>query len=121
MAGLIETHMQRPFAWGVSDCCLAACNVWRDMGLPDPAAAYRGRYSDEAGARAVMRGTVEDVAVREFSRLGWLEIHPAEAEDFDAGVIGNSLAIYFGGWWCAKSQDGMILKKRVRRAWRPAR
>lgn len=108
-----------PFVWGESDCCLAACNVWRDLGWPDPAEAYRGRYADEAGARAVMGGTVEDVARREFARLGWPEIDPAEARDWDAGVIGNTLAVFWGGWWHAKSEDGAVLKRRARKAWRP--
>jgi len=111
--------MMRPFEWGESDCCLAPCDVWVAMGFDDPALPYRGRYSDEAGARAVMGGTVEDVAVREFQRLGWPEIAPGDARDADAGVIGNTLAIFAGGWWHCKSPQGELFVRRVRRAWRP--
>lgn len=111
--------MLRGFEWGKSDCCLAPCDAWVELGFPDPAEPYRGRYSDEAGARAVMGGSVEDVAVRECARLGWREIDPAEARDADVGVVGNTLAIRSDGWWRCKSPRGEVLMRRVRRAWRP--
>ena len=123
MAGLdsaIEREMLRPFHWGENDCCLAACNVLASMGFGDAAAAYRGRYSDEPGACLVMAGTTEEVAEREAARIGWPEINPADARDCDVGVVGHSLAIFSGGWWNAKSMDGVVMKRRVRRAWRPA-
>lgn len=116
----IERRFARPFVWGGADCCLAACNVLVDLGFPDPAAAYRGRYSDEDGARAAMgpRG-VEGVAEAECARLGWAELDPEKACPLDVGVVANSLALRMDGVWAVKSEDGLALKHRVRRAWRP--
>lgn len=119
LKSLIEREMLRPFVWGECDCCLAVCNVLRDMDWPDPAAAYRGRYSDEAGAREIMGGTVLAVAKRETARLGWPEIEPDAAQDGDVGVVRESLAIRRGRRWYLKSERGMISTSRADRAWRP--
>lgn len=120
MARLIKRHMLAPFIWGREDCCLSVCNVLRGLGFGDPAEAFRGRYSDETGARYVMGGTVEDVAHRICQARRWPEIAPETAADGDVGVVGNSLAIFADGWWHVKSLGGYILKRRVRRAWRPS-
>ena len=41
------------FVWGKSDCIMATCDhVSRETGI-DPAAPWRGSYSDEAGAIAI--------------------------------------------------------------------
>lgn len=115
----VERRMLRPFEWGRSDCCLAVCDALADLGWPDPAEAYRGRYADEAGARAVMRGSVEDVAERETARLGWPEIDPESALPGDVGVFGRSLFIRTQAGWMGKSTQGVVIKKTVRKAWRP--
>lgn len=120
LACLIEQYIMRPFAWGESDCCLSVCNVLRDSGFTDLAVGYRGRYDDVAGARGVMQGTVEDVAVRETARAGWSEINLEDARDLDMGIYANSLMIRSGDWWIGKSESGALFKRTVRRAWRPA-
>jgi len=120
LSAAIEFEMARPFVWGESDCCLAICNVLHQTGHGDPAAGYRGRYSDESGARVVMAGTTEAVAQREAERLGWPEIGPNGATDGDIGIVGRSLAIFCSGWWWAKSREGCVLQRRASRAWRPA-
>lgn len=111
--GLVEKHMLRPFEWGEADCCMSVCNVLRDLGFADPAERYRGVYDSAMHDL----GTVEDTAVREFSRLGWPEVW--EFMDGDVGVYGNSLFIRHAGAWVGKSQDGIVIKNKVRRAWRP--
>lgn len=118
MSAIIERHMLRPFQWGESDCCLAVCNVLVELGWPDPAARFRGHYDDEAGARALMAGTTEELAAREFARMGWPPVALHEARDGDVGVSGMSLAIRCGGLWWAKSGDGYGTCK-AERAWRP--
>ena len=41
------------FVWGETDCIMSVCNhVWQTTGV-DPAAPWRGTYSDEAGAAAI--------------------------------------------------------------------
>ena len=119
LSEIIEREMLKPFEWGVSDCCLAVCNVLVAMGRDDPAARYRGRYSDEAGGRGVMAGTTMRVAVREARRLRWSEIDQDEALDGDVGIVRRSLAIFSDGWWWSKSEAGCILDRQARRAWRP--
>lgn len=115
----VERHFLRPFEWGVSDCCLAACNVLVDLGWPDPAKRYRGRYQDKAGALSVMQGTVDAVAERETARLGWPEVCPADAQDGDVGLVRRSLAVRMWGRWIIKSPGGFIMAAKARRAWRP--
>lgn len=109
----------RPFVWGQCDCCLAVCDALVAMGLPDPAAAYRGRYHCEETARAVMGGSVEDVAEREGARLGWPEVAPTLSRHGDVGVVQNSLMLRLGSRWVGKSLKGIVVTKHVRRAWRP--
>lgn len=41
------------FAWGTHDCIIATCDHVRRVTGIDPAAPWRGTYSDEAGARAI--------------------------------------------------------------------
>lgn len=45
----------RPFEWGEHDCILHACAAVAAMTGDDPAAAYRGQYSDRIGAARVLR------------------------------------------------------------------
>lgn len=41
------------FVWGETDCIMATCNYIMDVTGIDPAAPWRGSYSDEAGAQAI--------------------------------------------------------------------
>lgn len=99
---------------------MAVCDALMDMGFPDPAVAYRGRYSTREGAREAMGpGGVEGVAERECRRLGWREVDPWDAKPGDIGVYGDTLALCMGEAWAVKSERGMSVKRTVRRAWRP--
>jgi len=48
-------NCERPFAWGEWDCILFACAAAEAITGEDKAAAFRGQYSNEAGARAILR------------------------------------------------------------------
>lgn len=48
-------NRDREFAWGQWDCILFACAAAEAITGVDKAATYRGRYSDEKGARAILR------------------------------------------------------------------
>lgn len=50
----IRAAASRVFAWGVFDCVLFPADCVLAMTGHDPAAEWRGRYSDEAGARRLM-------------------------------------------------------------------
>lgn len=59
----IEQTSRQLFVWGQSDCSLMVADwcVW--SGYEDPAAAWRGSYSDEAGCRALIAERGDLVAV----------------------------------------------------------
>lgn len=115
---LVGVHYGGAFVWGTNDCALAACNVWRDLGLPDAGKALRGRYDGAQGASEI--GRVEDRAAEIFAALGWPEIEPAEAEVGDAGIVARWLALRLPASWVAKAERGAIeyAPERARRAWR---
>ncbi|MBN8292801.1 hypothetical protein JI664_12575 [Rhodobacter sp. NTK016B] len=53
VAETLSLWRRSAFEWGTLDCVLATCDhVLRVTGI-DPAAPWRGSYSDEAGARAI--------------------------------------------------------------------
>lgn len=51
----MEANRDREFAWGEWDCILFACAAAEAITGHDAAAEYRGQYSDEQGARAILR------------------------------------------------------------------
>lgn len=55
LSDFLVKHEQRPFEWGQWDCILFACAAVEAMTGHDAAAEYRGRYSDEVGAREALR------------------------------------------------------------------
>jgi hypothetical protein len=66
----MTANRDREFAWGKWDCILFACAAAEAITGVDKAAAYRGQYSDEKGARAILRklgaGTLLATVNREF-------------------------------------------------------
>lgn len=71
----LDKAARRPFEWGVSDCVLEVTD-WLDQSCGfDIAAEWRGRYHDEAGARALMPDGLEAAMRSEMARLG-LRIAP---------------------------------------------
>lgn len=55
LATFVADNRERPFAWGQWDCILMACAAVEAMTGVDPAAEYRGRYSDREGAALALR------------------------------------------------------------------
>lgn len=54
LAALLEAARARPFVWGEWDCCLAAAAAVEALTGVDPASAWRGRYTSEDAARALI-------------------------------------------------------------------
>ena len=50
----LDLWRRSPFLWGQTDCLMAVANHVRDVTGRDPAAPWRGRYSDRAGAETLM-------------------------------------------------------------------
>ena len=71
--GFLDRAFQTPFAWGKFDCILFLADWSGEIGAGDPAAAHRGRYSGEIGARRIIRraGTLESLVGLNFEPLGW--------------------------------------------------
>ena len=54
LANTISTAHEVPFEWGKWDCALAACRLIHSITGVDPAEKYRGTYSTEAEAQAII-------------------------------------------------------------------
>jgi hypothetical protein len=55
LSAFVAEHRAPPFVWGERDCCLFAADWVEACTGVDPAAALRGRYTDQDGARAAVR------------------------------------------------------------------
>jgi hypothetical protein len=55
LSALVAGAAKKPFAWGSWDCCLFACADIEALTGQDPAAAYRGTYTDAAGGMALLQ------------------------------------------------------------------
>lgn len=113
---------RKPFVWGESDCCLAACDVLVAIGLPDPAQRFRGTYDDAAGAADVLarHGGLVATVTPAFASLGWPEIRPDAAMAGDIGIVmvpTPALAVFDGDRWCVKAQRGMLRARKAAVAW----
>jgi len=51
---LVDSSKAATFAWGIYDCGQFAARAIREMTGVDVAAAYRGKYTDEASAEALL-------------------------------------------------------------------
>ena len=71
----IESRVGAPFAWGMNDCCLFSADAIQSMTVVDVAAEFRGKYTDEASAMAIIKtvtggATVEDAANHAATKYG---------------------------------------------------
>lgn len=121
LAEAVEQARELPFEWGSRDCCLwAATAVERVTGI-DPAAAYRGSYSDEGGATALLASLGGLAAV---AALVGPEISPLEAAMGDVGLLNvegaDLLAVCIGARWLAVTASGLVdwPFRTATRAWR---
>lgn len=66
LGAAIAERRNKPHAWGDNDCALFAADLVAAMTGQDFGALFRGRYHNEAGARAILRShgwsTLADVA-----------------------------------------------------------
>lgn len=99
---LIAQRQRAPFAWGQHDCCLFAADAVLALTGSDPAAAWRGAYSDAAGAARLL---AELGGVRAIAAAHGREIRPLAARLGDVGVLEHDgrdlLAVCAGDVWLA--------------------
>lgn len=59
----LSRRCEIPFAWGTNDCALFAADAIEAITGTDIAAAFRGKYSDQAGALATVKEVCGGVSV----------------------------------------------------------
>lgn len=85
-----------PFAWGTNDCCLVAADAIEAFTGTDIAADFRGKYTDQASAFALIKTvtggtTVEDAAAYCATKAGLTELtHPLFAQRGDLVVLNDA-------------------------------
>jgi hypothetical protein len=82
------------FEWGAHDCILAVCNHVRDMTGIDPAAPWRGSYSDEAGAQRIIaqHGDIWRLFRHGMARAGFEPGQPVDGAAVICGIFGKQIA-----------------------------
>jgi len=96
------THAQTPFVWGSNDCCLFAANAILAITGVDIADDFRGKYTDEASAFALIKTitggtTVADAAVHCATKHGLIERPlPLFAQRGDLVVVANGDTLICG-------------------------
>lgn len=115
----VEQYRRRPFAWGQADCLLWPASVVEALTGKDPAAEYRGAYSEARGARRLLRnlgvrsgpqlvaGMFAEVGVAHAWRgdIAVIE-HPSDQDPF--GALGIVLGPHLAGY----GQSGLAFVPR---------
>ena len=84
-----------PFAWGTNDCSLFAADAIQSFTGVDLAADFRGKYTDEASAMALVKkvtgtGTIESAAAYCAQKQSLSEYqHPLMAKRGDLALVQN--------------------------------
>jgi hypothetical protein len=126
LALFLEEKRNEPFAWGVNDCCTFVCDWLAILTGVDPAADFRGKYSDALGAKRVLkkRGGLEAIALRAAKRWGWAPVPVREAQRGDLVLCempeGLAAGVCFGAVAAFAGAVGVVTQPmtKCRRAWR---
>lgn len=81
-----ERYQREGFAWGATDCVHFAGDWVRTLTGQDPLEQYRGRYSTEEEARALLAeldGSLYDALVKRFGE----PVHPMKAQRGDLAYM----------------------------------
>lgn len=101
---------RRPFVFGQHDCALFAAGAVEAMTGHDPASAWRGRYTTQAGGLRVIRrdGHADHIAA---AAAIFAEVAPAFAQVGDLAVVpgdgGPVLGVVQGSWIWVLRPDGL--------------
>ena len=125
-------HKSDPFVWGQADCCLFAANAIQSFTGQDLAADFRGKYTDEASAFALIReitggNSVGNAAEYCATKAGLQEWRsPLLARRGDLVVIDNAgreiagIIDLTGRFALSMAETGMIVLplSAVKKAWK---
>ncbi|HEV2463539.1 MAG TPA: hypothetical protein VGT04_07030 [Acidobacteriaceae bacterium] len=98
----LVARAREPFAWGKNDCCLFVADAIQSFTGVDLADDFRGKYSDEASAFALIKSvtggsTVADAALHCAKTHGLHEWeHPLQAQRGDLVIVQNAGQIISG-------------------------
>ncbi|WP_372030072.1 hypothetical protein [Pseudomonas kurunegalensis] len=109
LANTIKAATERPFSWGEFDCCLFAADCALAVCGVDPAEAYRGRYSSEAGAKRLLKklhGSLEGAWDACFARIQPGLIQRGDIALYD-GPNGRGVAVFWADEFWSVSPDGV--------------
>jgi len=104
----IKAASERPFCWGQNDCCLLVADVCLAACDKDPAAAYRGRYRTELGAKRVLaktHGSIAGALDALFARVPVAMAQRGDALVFD-GPQGQTAGVMWAGRVWAMTELG---------------
>ena len=116
--------MDRPWCWGVADCCTAACDVFLLLYRVDPMEPLRGQYSTRLGAmrHIAQEGGFLAMGNRLADRAGLVRVDDAQPGDIGvirdgSGVLALGICTEFG--WAGKTENGMEVGGMLKemRAW----
>lgn len=114
--------MDRRWEWGASDCCTAACDVFKALHGIDPMASLRGKYKSQLGAAKIIAGFGGFVAMCE--KLAFdANLSESSGEAGDIGVAEmndgvTALVICIApNSWVGKTEGGFATVDRVLRSW----
>lgn len=118
----IEARRRQPYAWGVNDCAICAADLVAAQTGHDFAAAFRGRYADEAGAREILASLGHpDLASLVDSFLKRGEGRPQRGDVvLQPHPDGEFLTVVWGGGVIGPGPDGLGIVPRAPEAiwWR---
>lgn len=125
LAALVEARRHAPFQWGVHDCVLWAADAVLACTGQDPAAEWRGRYSTEAEAEAILGGAagLYGLVRQAEAARGTTQCPNAAAQRGDTALVehGNTLmmGVVLGELIAVPGVDGLVFVPlaAARRAW----
>lgn len=119
LAEYLEQSERKRWAWGVEDCALWPANWALALTGRDPAERWRGTYSSEAEAKALIEagGGYSELVRAGLESTGWTATETLE--DGDIGVVegvlsmsekgpieGQIAAIRLGSFWVVRAVRG---------------
>ena len=104
LGDVLDAYANRPFEWGKADCCLFVADCVQALTGDDPAKPYRGRYSNETGARLALTRYGAGTLVATFDAAFRASVAPAFAhrgdivmiDDMTAGVCMGAFGYFVG-------------------------
>lgn len=105
---VLLSYKTRSFEWGESDCCLFVADCIKAQVDVDPAAAYRGKYKTEIGAKKalVKYGSLEELLDSLFGRVDFKLAKRGDAVMFQS-ELGTTMGILWNGNIYSMGESGI--------------